>query len=107
MEHSSSYLSCIRSASEIIGAKWTALILRELAAGPCRYCEIERAIPDINPRTLSQRLESLQQHAIIVESDGRYTLTRKGQDMLPILHSMAEWSARYPHDPHNPSWNLA
>ena len=108
MEDSPDHLSCLRSAADILGTKWTALILRELAASPRRYCEIERAIPDINPRTLSQRLESLQQHTIITEIDHHYELTRKGRDLLPILRDMADWSARYPHNPiHNPSHNLA
>ncbi|MGB3023436.1 MAG: helix-turn-helix domain-containing protein [Candidatus Saccharimonadales bacterium] len=98
MEDSLHHLSCLRSAADILGTKWTALILRELAASPRRYCEIERAIPDINPRTLSQRLASLQQHAIITEIDHHYELTRKGRDLLPILRDMADWSARYPRD---------
>ena len=104
MNNPSSHLSCIRSAADIIGNKWTALILRELADEPRRYCEIERAISDINPRVLCQRLDSLQQQGIITETDSRYELTHKGRDLLPILRDMADWSARYPRDP---SYNVA
>lgn len=97
-------VGCIDPASEILSHKWSALIIRELAEGPKRYCEIERGISSINPRILSQRLESLSDHAIITEVDNHYELTCKGRDLLPILKDMAAWSAKYPHDP---LWNVA
>lgn len=97
-------IGCINTASHIIGQKWTALIIREIAKGPQRYCEIERGVPGINPRILTQRLDSLQSQGIITECDNRYELTRKGHDLLPILKDMASWSAKYPRDS---SWNVA
>lgn len=95
---------CIRSAADILGTKWTALIIRELASGPKRFCQIERSISDINPRILTQRLDLLRDHAIVTSDGHDYELTRKGRDLLPILHDMAAWGAKYPRDP---SWNVA
>lgn len=91
------HIGCIASASEIIASKWSALIIRELADAPKRYCEIERGVPGINPRILSQRLAMLTDHAIITDAEHGYQLTTKGRDLLPILEQMAAWGTKYPH----------
>ncbi len=93
---------CIASAMEIIGSKWTALILRDLAEGPRRFGELERSVEGISPRTLSQRLDGLEQHGIITKASYaevppriEYTLTPKGHDLVPVLRQMAEWGNKY------------
>ena len=95
-------VGCIAGAMQIIGNKWTALILRDLFTGPKRFCELERSVGNINPRTLSQRLDDLEQHGIVTracfnEMPPRidYTLTKKGQDLQPILEQMAAWGNRH------------
>ena len=93
---------CIASALEIVGNKWTALILRDLTKGPQRFCNLERSLEGISPRTLSQRLDDLENHSIITKQSFaevpprvEYTLTQKGQDLLPILRQMANWGTKY------------
>lgn len=93
---------CIASAMEIIGSKWTALILRDLFSGPKRFTELEKSVGKINPRTLSQRLDDLEAHGIIVKKSfaevpprAEYSLTKKGEDLLPILRQMAQWGTKY------------
>jgi len=93
---------CIAGAMEIIGNKWTALILRDLFSGPKRFCELEKSVGGINPRTLSQRLDDLEAHGIITKQSfaevpprTEYTLTKKGHDLLPILQQMATWGTKY------------
>src|SRR5665213_2653192 len=93
---------CIATASNIIGKKWTALILRDLATGPKRFCELETSVGKINPRTLSQRLDDLEEYSIVtkkifaeVPPRIEYTLTQKGNDLLPILKQMATWGNKY------------
>lgn len=93
---------CIASAMEIIGNKWTALILRDLAAGPLRFGALEKSVGHINPRTLSQRLDDLEQHGIIsrqacsaTKNRLEYCLTDKGRDLLPVLQQMAAWGAKH------------
>src|SRR5689334_20435379 len=95
-------VGCIASAMQIIGNKWTALILRDLFSGPRRFGELERSVGDINPRTLSQRLDDLEAHGIIrkqsyaeVPPRTEYSLTEKGEDLLPILKQMATWGTKY------------
>jgi len=93
---------CIASAMEIIGNKWTALILRDLFTGPKRFCELEKSVGNINPRTLSQRLDDLERHGIITKASFaevpprvEYSLTTKGEDLFPILKQMAAWGNKY------------
>jgi len=93
---------CIASAMEIIGSKWTALILRDLSSGPKRFGELEKSVGSINPRTLSQRLDDLEKHGIATkqayaETPPRieYTLTQKGEDLLPVVRAMSTWGDKY------------
>lgn len=97
-------IGCVAAAMEIIGAKWTSLLIKELVSGPKRFCEFEAAIPKINPRTLSQRLDDLESHGIVtkerfseVPPRTEYSLTPKGQDLIPVLRTMAEWGHKYHH----------
>jgi DNA-binding HxlR family transcriptional regulator len=93
---------CIASAMAVIGNKWTALILRDLSGGSKRFCELERSVGNINPRTLSQRLDDLETHGILtkqmfaeVPPRTEYTLTPKGADLMPVLEQMAAWGAKH------------
>lgn len=90
-------VGCIEATMEIIGQKWTALILRDLAENNCRFAELERSITGLNPRTLSQRLESLKEEGIVANcsSSGGYELTSKGQDLIPVLRAMAAWGENW------------
>lgn len=95
-------VGCIAAAMRIVGNKWTALILRDLFAGPKRFCELEKSVGHINPRTLSQRLDDLEAEGIITKHSFaevppriEYTLTPKGRDLQPILRQMAAWGNKY------------
>jgi DNA-binding HxlR family transcriptional regulator len=85
----------VACTADIIGSKWTALIVHDLSEGARRFSELERSCPGISPRTLSERLRVLEQESIIVrrsyaESPPRveYELTAKGQGLLPIIDAM-------------------
>lgn len=93
---------CIASAMQIIGSKWTALILRDLHDSPRRFSELEQSLTGISPRTLSQRLDDLEKHCIITKKTFaevpprvEYTLTEKGEDLVPVLQHMAAWGDKY------------
>ena len=85
----------VACTAEIIGSKWTAVLVHDLSEGPRRFSDLERALPGISPRTLSERLRSLEEEGIIVrqsyaESPPRveYELTPKGKALLPIIEAM-------------------
>jgi DNA-binding HxlR family transcriptional regulator len=95
-------IGCIAADMEIVGNKWTALILRDLANGPKRFSELEKSVGSINPRTLSQRLDDLEQHKIVTKKAYaevppriEYALTEKGRDLVPVLKQMAAWGEKY------------
>ena len=88
--------SCaVAACADIIGAKWTALLVHDLSEGPRRFSELEHSCAGISPRTLSERLRALEQEGIVVrrsytESPPRveYELTDKGEELLPIIEEM-------------------
>jgi DNA-binding HxlR family transcriptional regulator len=88
--------SCsVAACAEIIGAKWTALLVHDLSEGPRRFSELEHSCVGISPRTLSERLRALEDEGILTrhsfpESPPRveYELTEKGQSLLPIIDEM-------------------
>ena len=88
----------VACTAEIIGSKWTAIIVHDLSEGPRRFSELERACPGISPRTLSERLDMLEREGIVAresypESPPRveYELTPKGAALLPIIHAMSDF----------------
>jgi DNA-binding HxlR family transcriptional regulator len=95
-------VGCVAAAMDIIGNKWTALLLRDLASGSKRFGELQISVGGINPRTLSQRLDELERCQIITKTSYaevppriEYTLTPKGQDLVPVLRQMAQWGEKY------------
>src|SRR3954451_5823229 len=91
--------SCaVAATAEIVATKWTPLIVHDLSEGPRRFKELERACPGISPRTLSERLDMLEEHGVLVrrsypESPPRveYELTDKGRGLLPIIREMRKF----------------
>jgi DNA-binding HxlR family transcriptional regulator len=85
----------VAACAEIIGAKWTALLVHDLSEGPRRFSELEHSCHGISPRTLAERLRDLEQEGIVErrsypESPPRveYELTDKGEALLPIIEAM-------------------
>jgi DNA-binding HxlR family transcriptional regulator len=88
----------VAACAEIIGAKWTALLVHDLSEGPRRFSQLEHSCAGISPRTLSERLRALEAEGIVArhsypESPPRveYELTDKGQGLLPIIDAMREF----------------
>ena len=85
----------VAACADIIGAKWTALLVHDLSEGPRRFSELEHSCLGISPRTLSERLRALEDQGIVVrrsyaESPPRveHELTDKGKALLPIIEAM-------------------
>ena len=92
----------VSRTAEIVCGKWTLLLVRELAEGTSRFCELERALAGISPRTLSLRLRALEEEAIVerhtfpeVPPRVEYALTEKGRALLPIIADMREYGAEW------------
>lgn len=95
MEKKSTDERCpVEAVSEIIGRKWVSLILRDLANGPQRFGQLEHSIK-VSPRILSMRLQELEADGLIsrqvfaeVPPRTEYTLTERGQLLIPVVESM-------------------
>jgi DNA-binding HxlR family transcriptional regulator len=81
--------------ADIVCGKWTLLLVRDLAEGRSRFCELERSLQGISPRTLSLRLRALEDEGIVerhtypeVPPRVEYALTEKGRALLPIIDDM-------------------
>ena len=88
--------------AEIISGKWTLLVIRDLADGPCRFCELERSLEGISPRTLSLRLRALEEQGIVarrtfpeVPPRVEYELTDKGNALVPLIDDMRAYGNRW------------
>lgn len=87
----------ITKALEVIGGKWTILIIRDLLEGPRRFSELESSLEGISPRTLAVRLKELEEDGILTRSCANgtahplYCLTERGQSLHQILDQMRNW----------------
>ena len=100
----------VAATSDLIGSKWTALIVHDLSEGPRRFTQLEKACHGISPRTLSERLDMLEQEGLVFrcsypESPPRveYELTDKGIALLPIIEAMSKFGHAWliEGDPHH------
>lgn len=91
----------IAKANEILGEKWTILIIRELLMGGTRFNELQRGLTLISPTLLSKRLESLAEHGLVLkkkipgQKGYEYFATESCQELLPIIISLGEWGMRW------------
>jgi DNA-binding HxlR family transcriptional regulator len=88
--------------AEIVCGKWTLLVVRDLAAGRSRFCELERSLHGISPRTLSLRLRALEEEGIVqrqtypeVPPRVEYQLTEKGRALLPLIEDMRTYGTQW------------
>jgi DNA-binding HxlR family transcriptional regulator len=88
--------------ADIVCGKWTLLLVRDLAEGCSRFCELERSLAGISPRTLSLRLRALEEEGIVerqtfaeVPPRVEYSLTAKGEALIPIIEGMREYGEHW------------
>jgi len=90
------------ATADIICGKWTILVIRDLADGRSRFCELERSLAGISPRTLSLRLRALEEEGIVerhtfpeVPPRVEYSLTDKGCALLPLIEDMRTYGKEW------------
>ncbi len=93
-------LCAVARALDVVGERWTLLLIRELLFGPRRFGELEEALPGIGPNLLSARVKALAEEGVIrrvaVRADARgggigYELTEEGRELEPVLLALARW----------------
>ena len=88
--------------ADIVCGKWTLLLVRDLSEGRSRFCELERSLNGISPRTLSLRLRALEEEGIVerqtyaeVPPRVEYALTEKGRALIPLVDDMRAYGERW------------
>lgn len=85
----------ISRALDVLGERWTLLIVRDLLVGTTRFNELARGLPRLSRSLLSMRLRQLERADIVEHATGEYLLTRAGRELLPIVFGLGEWGARW------------
>ena len=88
----------IARALDVLGDRWTLLILRELVNGDQRFTDLRASLPGIAPTVLTQRLRTLTDQGLVTTRDlpppaarSVYTLTERGRSTSPVLSALARW----------------
>lgn len=95
----------LAKAAEVLGDRWTVLILRELITGSHRFNDIERGLPRISRSLLSERLQALVRSGVVERRVGdgprstSYHLSPAGAELTPVIVAMGEWGARWAFGP--------
>ena len=88
-------------AADMIGDRWTLLLMRELFMGANRYNQFQRALPRISPTVLSKRLKQMEEDGLIIkksvvgEKATDYRLTKCGRELAPLVNYMSKWGRRW------------
>lgn len=89
----------VEKSFELIGKKWTGLIIYVLMSGPKRFSEIHSSIPSLSKRMLTERMKELEEEGIVIrhvipERPVRieYILTKKGSELGMILGPVSKWA---------------
>ena len=91
----------VAKATEIIGEKWTLLILRELLLGTTRFSDFQRGLSRMSPTLLAKRLRQLEECGIIIrkklsgQRGYEYRLTSAGKELSPLIEVLAVWGMRW------------
>jgi DNA-binding HxlR family transcriptional regulator len=96
-------------ALDLVGDKWTLLIVRDLVAGPRRFVELQRVLPGISTEQLRSRLNRMVADGLLTRQRYRevpprvdYELTERARDLLPVVGALARWGARWAWSPPRP-----
>ena len=99
MRSYSQYCAIARSL-DIIGDRWTLLIVRELWVRPCRYTDLRAALPGIATNLLAERLRELEANGILAKTvepppiaTAIYRLTERGAGLIPVLKQLLRWGS--------------
>ena len=96
-------------ALDLVGDKWTLLIVRDLASGPRRFVELQRVLPGISTEQLRSRLNRMVADDLLTRQRYRevpprvdYELTERARDLLPVIGALARWGYRWTWGPPEP-----
>jgi DNA-binding HxlR family transcriptional regulator len=88
----------ISRAIEVLGERWSILIVRDMLCGAKRFNDLARCNPRLSRSLLAKRLRQLERAGIVDHIDDEYHLTQAGRELEPIVFGLGEWGARWQFD---------
>ena len=85
----------ITRSLEVLGDRWTLLVVRDLLVGTRRFNELARGLPGMSRGLLSKRLDQLERDGLVERADGGYQPTPACEELRPLIFGLAEWGARW------------
>ena len=85
----------ITRSLEVLGDRWTLLVIRDLLLGAERFNELARGLPGMSRGLLSKRLDQLERDGLVQRADGAYRPTAACEELRPLIFGLAEWGARW------------
>jgi len=82
-------------AVEVLGERWTLLLVREMLNGASRFNDLARGLPGLSRGLLARRLRQMEAAGLVVRGEDGYVLTPAGEDLRPLVFGLAEWGARH------------
>jgi DNA-binding HxlR family transcriptional regulator len=99
----------LAKALDVVGERWTLLIVRNLLVGPQRYGELLAGLPGVTTNLLAKRLKEMAEAGLITKTEDQYALTTDGLALEPVLFALGNFGERYlpasrATDARNPRW---
>lgn len=85
----------ISRALDLLGERWSLLIVRDLLVGSTRFNDLARGLPGLSRSLLAKRLRQFERAGLVERSGGGYVLTEAGRDLRPVVFGLGEWGARW------------
>jgi DNA-binding HxlR family transcriptional regulator/putative sterol carrier protein len=85
----------IARALDVLGERWSLMILRDMVVGTTRFNELARGLPGLSRSLLSKRLRQLERAGLIERLGNDYLLTEAGRDLQPVLFGLGAWGAKW------------
>ncbi len=85
----------IARALDVLGERWSLLILRDMLVGTSRFNDLSRGLPGLSRSLLTKRLRQLERAGLVERLDRTYVLTDAGRDLEPIVFGLGAWGARW------------
>ena len=85
----------ISRALDVLGERWTMIIIRDLLVGTTRFNDLARGLPGLSRTLLSKRLRQLEQAELVERIDGQYFLTEMGRELEPVVFGLGAWGAKW------------
>jgi DNA-binding HxlR family transcriptional regulator len=85
----------VTRALEVLGDRWTLLVMRDLLVGATRFNELARGLPGMSRGLLSKRLGQLERDGLVEHDGVGYRPTAAGEELRPLIFGLAEWGARW------------